>query len=67
MNKQDMREILRAAIQAYPGSMLGLEKKTGVQRGSISRFVEGKRDLRLNTAAVLADFFGLELTERGKE
>lgn len=57
----DIRDTLRQAIRAYPHSMLQLEKESGCQRGSIARFLNGERDLRLETAAKLAAFFGLEL------
>jgi transcriptional regulator with XRE-family HTH domain len=52
---------LRRAIQESGISFLALAKATGVERGSISRFVRGQRSLRLDMADKLAAFFGLAL------
>ena len=60
MKKKRLSEVLREAIKAYPGSMLEIEKKTGIHRGSIARFVNGERSLRLDRAEVLIDFLGIE-------
>ena len=57
-------EVLRDTIAASSIPVLQIEQQTGVQRASICRFIKGERTLRLDTAAVLADFFGLELRKR---
>jgi plasmid maintenance system antidote protein VapI len=43
---------------------LKIEQDTGVQRASLSRFVNGKQSLRLDVADKLAVYFGLELCLR---
>jgi plasmid maintenance system antidote protein VapI len=40
-----------------------IEQATRVKRASISRFVRGKRTLRLDVADRLAGYLGLELKE----
>lgn len=44
-----------------------LEEATGVHRGSISRFIAGKRTLRLDMADKLAVYFELELQPKKKK
>jgi transcriptional regulator with XRE-family HTH domain len=57
---------LRRAIQESGMSLQALGQATGVERGSISRFVKGQRSLRLDKAEKLAAFFGLSLTGNAK-
>lgn len=52
---------LRAAIQACGKSYNQLETEIGLGRGIISRFVKGQRDIGLETAEKIAEFFGLHL------
>ena len=54
-------ERLRRAIVEGGISYLKIEQDTGVQRASISRFVNGKQSLRLDVADKLAVYFNLEL------
>jgi plasmid maintenance system antidote protein VapI len=56
-----MSEPLRRAIVESGVPYLRIEQDTGVQRACISRFVAGKRSLRLDVADKLAAYFGLEL------
>jgi plasmid maintenance system antidote protein VapI len=56
-----MSEPLRRAIVESGIPFLKVEKETGVQRACISRFVAGKRSLRLDVADKLAAYFGLVL------
>jgi transcriptional regulator with XRE-family HTH domain len=60
-NLEPMTETLRRAIVASGIPLLQLAQRTGVQRMSLSRFLAGKRSLRLDLADKLAAFFGLEL------
>jgi plasmid maintenance system antidote protein VapI len=55
-------DVLRRAILDSGLPLLRIERETGVQRASISRFVRGERSLRLDMADKLAAYFGLELT-----
>jgi hypothetical protein len=45
-------------------SYKSLERKTGVTRACIMRFVRGDQSLRLDKADLLAEYFGLELRKR---
>jgi plasmid maintenance system antidote protein VapI len=58
--------VLRQAIVESGIPFLVLERETGVTRGSISRFVTGKRTLRLDMADKLAAHFGLVLRRNRK-
>ncbi len=55
-----MQEILREAIQKSGKSVNQIAKETGVLQQSLSKFMRGK-DVRLETAQKLADYFGLSL------
>jgi len=57
-----LTEVLRRTIAESGVSLLQIERATGIHRASISRFVAGKRSLRLDVADKLAPYFGLELT-----
>jgi plasmid maintenance system antidote protein VapI len=61
-----MSDPLRRAIVESGVPYLWIEQKTGVQRACISRFVAGKRSLRLDLADKLAAYFGLELRTKRK-
>jgi transcriptional regulator with XRE-family HTH domain len=52
---------LRTAIQASGKSYNQLETEIGLGRGIISRFVKGQRDIGLETAEKIAEYFGLQL------
>jgi plasmid maintenance system antidote protein VapI len=54
-------DVLRQAIIDSGLPLLQIAEKTGVERASLSRFVAGKRSLRLDMADKLAAFFGLAL------
>jgi plasmid maintenance system antidote protein VapI len=56
-----MTEVLRRAIAESGKALIALERETGIQRMSLSRFVAGKRSLRLDVADKLAAYFGLVL------
>lgn len=49
------------ALRRSPESMYEICKQTGLDKGQLSRFRAGQRDLKLGTAAVLAEYFGLRL------
>ena len=57
-----LSEPLRRAIVESGIPYLQLQEQTGIERSSISRFVTGKRSLRLDLADRLAAFFRLTLT-----
>jgi plasmid maintenance system antidote protein VapI len=56
-----LTDVLRRAIVESKVAYKTLERATGVQRGSIMRFVRGSQSLRLDKADRLAAYFGLEL------
>ena len=57
-----LSEPLRRAIVESGIPYLQLQERTGIERSSISRFVTGKRSLRLDLADKLAAYFGLTIT-----
>ena len=62
--KAPISDLLRKTIADCGVPLLVLERETGVQRGSIMRFVRGDQFLRLDMADRLAAYFGLELRPR---
>lgn len=56
-------DTLRAAILAYP-SRYRLAKESGVQQAALSRFVNRKSTLTLETLDALAPFLGLALVAK---
>jgi plasmid maintenance system antidote protein VapI len=58
-------DLLRRTISGSGVPYQTLERATGVQRGSIMRFVRGTQSLRLDKADRLAAHFGLALVKRG--
>ena len=61
-----MTEALRCAISQSGESLQSLERLTGVQRRSISRFLRGDQSLRLDIADRLAVHFGITVYMKGK-
>ena len=57
---------LRAAIEGCGETPYRIAKETGVPSPTLSRFLNGGRDIRLETAATLAAYLGLELVKPGK-
>lgn len=53
---------LRDAINDSPLSFKALERETGVLRQTLMDFARGERNIRLDNADKLAEYFGLELT-----
>ncbi len=53
--------LLREAIRAY-GSVYAVTRDSGISQTVLNRFLRGDRDLYLETAGRLADFFGMNLT-----
>ena len=60
--KNPITDVLRRAILDSGLPLLRIAEDTGVERASLSRFVAGKRSLRLDMADKLAAYFGLTLT-----
>jgi len=58
---QPIDSTLRKAIKASGLTHYALAKVTGVTAGQLDRFMSGERDLRLTSAAAIADALGLEL------
>lgn len=56
--------VLRAAIQVSGLSLGELERRAGVDRASLSRFLRGERGLTLDTVDLLAPVLGLRLRAR---
>ncbi len=62
-----MSDTLRQTIRESQIPLLTLADATGVQRASISRFVNESQSLRLDCADKLARHFGLVLVQQGDE
>jgi transcriptional regulator with XRE-family HTH domain len=58
--------VLRRAIRDSGLPLKALERETGVQRASLSRFMAGKQSLRLDVADKLATYFRLRLAPNPK-
>lgn len=59
----NVAEQLRAALVASGLSHNELARRSGVEQASISRFIAGTRDLRLESAAKLCELLRMELTK----
>lgn len=57
-----MSKTLREAVNKSGLSLCAINRETGVNLDSLSRFMRGT-SLRLDKADLLAEFFGLELRE----
>ena len=56
-----MTEEIFRAMRESGRSLRDLEKASGVSRGQLSRFLNGKRDLTLTTVGPLLEALGLEI------
>lgn len=61
--RKQINEQLREAIGKCGMSVNQLAAASGVPQPTIQRFFRGDRDLYLESAAKLAAYFGMELTE----
>ena len=59
--QQPLSEVLRDAIRACGLPLARIERKAGVSRARIRRFLRGGEGLRLRSVDKLAAYFGLEL------
>ena len=62
-----MSDVLRQTIRESGIPLRTLADAAGVQRASISRFVNESQSLRLDCADMLARYFGLVLIQQGAE
>jgi plasmid maintenance system antidote protein VapI len=65
--RNPISDVLRRAILKSGLPLLRIAEETGVERASLSRFVAGKRSLRLDMADKLAVYLGLALSRTGKK
>jgi ribosome-binding protein aMBF1 (putative translation factor) len=63
---QTMTDALKTSIEKSGVSRYRIAQDTGILETSLSRFMRGETSLRLDKADVLAEYLGLELTERKK-
>jgi hypothetical protein len=56
-----MTEVLRRALAESGIPLIQLERETGIQRMSLSRFLAGRQTLHLDVADELAKFLDLHL------
>jgi hypothetical protein len=59
-----MTDVLKAAIEESGLTLYRIAKDTGIVGTSLLRFMQGETALRLDKGDVLADYLGLELTQR---
>lgn len=59
-----MTRALREAIDASGLALTELQRRTGVDRSQLSRFMRGERSLTLQSVDSLADELGLRLVYR---
>ena len=62
-----MTAALRAAINSCGINHKALERATGVERMSITKFAKGEQSLRLDKADRLAKYFGIEVIKKRKQ
>lgn len=55
----ELSDTLRARVRASGDSQNQIARDSGVNQASLNLFMNGRRDLRLQTATRLADYFGL--------
>jgi plasmid maintenance system antidote protein VapI len=60
-------DVLRQVVRDSGVALKALERETGVQRASLSRFLAGRQSLRLDAADRLAAYFGLRLLRPEKK
>jgi len=59
-------ESLRQAIDRSGLTMYRIAKDAGLDFSTLSRFCHGERDLKLESADKLAEYFNLEVTPAGR-
>jgi transcriptional regulator with XRE-family HTH domain len=59
-----MTDVLKTAIEESGLTRYRIAKDTGITEPSLCRFMQGVASLRLDKADVLAEYLGLELTQR---
>lgn len=57
-----LQDQLRQAVQDSGLSLYAIAKGSGIAYPVLYRFASGERDLTLQTASRLADYFGMRLT-----
>ena len=57
-----LQDDLRQAVQNSGLSLYAVAKGSGIAYQVLHRFARGERDLTLETASKLADYFGMRLT-----
>lgn len=65
--KGDLVADLRRAVRECGLSFGELARRTGVSQPQLSRFANGERSLRLEAAAKVCAYLGLQLLSRGKK
>jgi plasmid maintenance system antidote protein VapI len=59
-----LADIIRDRIRELGETSYSIQKATGLSHSVVTRFLNGDRDIRLETAGVLCNHLGLKLTER---
>ena len=61
-----LAETLKQAIEDSGLSLYRISQDSGLDYAALHRFANGERDLRLETADILVEYFGLELKPKAK-
>jgi transcriptional regulator with XRE-family HTH domain len=64
--REGLGQQLQRAIEGSGRSAYDLSRAADVDPGGLSRFLSGQADLKLDTAARLADVLGLRLVDDGR-
>lgn len=56
-----LADTIRERIQKLGETTYSIQKATGLSHSVVTRFLNGDRDIRLETASVLCAYLGLEL------
>ena len=60
-HRHNIEHTLRQAALDFGLNQMQLSNATGLERTSLARFMRGETSMRLDKAALLADYLGLEL------
>jgi transcriptional regulator with XRE-family HTH domain len=66
MRMPDVNEQIKAAIEASGMTRYQISKESGIAQSQLSRLMNDKQGMRVETLEQLADFLGLEIIVRKK-
>jgi plasmid maintenance system antidote protein VapI len=63
----DIAKLLTQEIQNGSVTMYRISKDTGIDRSALTRLVKGERELSLQKAATLLEYFGYTVVKKSKK